>query len=232
MDRSLFFIPLIEIALRQPEPEGAMIKAFRKIEMLGREPSYTKGYKNFMSLMAEVRGNCEMQGRMSGKEVDVVIDDLIFQTAAGRFGPDEGRIDLEYLPEGLLAFLELQIQMLPVEDPKDFQVDIDIIREETTVAIVILDTQSSFQHVSDILPGAYTFALGSSRVLWEVVLEEKDLLLTKADPGRNLSLAADTGEKRKVRPTREISILGGEVVFRVFPGLESGRIEIDMRTQR
>jgi hypothetical protein len=232
MDRSLFFIPLIEIALRQPEPVGAMIKAFRKIELLGRQSSHAEGFKMFIAFMAEVNRNWEIQRHMSGKEAPVVIYDLIFQTAAGRFGPDEARIDGENLPEDLLALLELQIQILPVADPRDFPVELDIIRDETIVAIVILDTQPAFHHVSDILPGAYTFTLGSGRVLWEVVLAEKDLLLTKADPGRNLSLAADTGEKHKVRPTREISVLGGEIVFRVFPGLENGRIEIEMRTLR
>ena len=35
-----------------------------------------------------------------------------------------------------------------------------------------------------------------------------------------------------VRPTLEMVVLGGEVVFRVFPGLERGRIEIGMRPRQ
>ena len=87
-------------------------------------------------------------------------------------------------------------------------------------------------YIKDIRPGDYNFSLGSGRLLWEVTLEDKDLHLTSASPGTNLPLAADTGEKRQPTASREMSVLGGEIVIRIFPGLESGWIEILERTPR
>jgi hypothetical protein len=42
-------------------------------------------------------------------------------------------------------------------------------------------------------------------------------------------MAADTGEAGN-QPTLEEDLLDGEVVLRVFPGLEGGSMEIEMRT--
>jgi hypothetical protein len=42
-------------------------------------------------------------------------------------------------------------------------------------------------------------------------------------------LAADTGD-RAARPTREETLLDGQLIMRVFPGVERGRIELAVCT--
>ena len=83
--------------------------------------------------------------------------------------------------------------------------------------------------IGDIIPGDYVFSLGTGQLLWEVTLDEKDLFLTGTDPGKNLPLAADTDEVRRSEARREISLMDGELVVRVFAGLENGWIEIQER---
>jgi hypothetical protein len=107
--------------------------------------------------------------------------------------------------------------------------EIDIIRNSEIHATIQLDPTEPVQRIGGILPGKYTFRLGSGRLLWEVELKEKDLILKLADPGQNLKLAADTGEDRRHSPTRKMAALDGELVFRVFAGIESGWIEIETR---
>ena len=232
MSRSLYFIPLIEIALRQREPVKSIIEAFRKIESLGRKASHAEGFLMFISFMTEVSESWKMQRHLSGQAAGVVIDDLTFQIAAGILDSDEGGIDRADLPKGLLTLIKRRIRMFSVADSKDFRMELGVIRDGKIVTSVDLDTRIPSHNVSNILPGTYKFALGSGQVLWEVVLSKKVLLLSEAYSGQNLRFAADTGVRHKVHPTREKAVLGGEVVFRVFPGLERGRIEIETRNRR
>ena len=64
-------------------------------------------------------------------------------------------------------------------------------------------------------------SLSTGRRLWEGILTRSDLLCE----GRPLALAADenglAGE-----PAREIAMLSGEIVVKVYRGLESGVLEI------
>ena len=82
--------------------------------------------------------------------------------------------------------------------------------------------------VDDISPGLYTLLLDTGCVIWENVLTESDLLWAEAFPGQPLELAADTGETDN-RPTIRETLLGGEIVLRVFAGTETGRIQIETK---
>ena len=81
----------------------------------------------------------------------------------------------------------------------------------------------------DMIPGNYQLLLNTGWVLWNGALSAADLVWHEAYPERPLEMAADTGEDH-VTPTRVIELLDGELVIRVFPGIESGRLEIELRT--
>ena len=86
-----------------------------------------------------------------------------------------------------------------------------------------------FARLDNINPGFHSLSLDTGRVLWEGELTESHLLWAVAFPGEPLPMAADTGEAGN-QPTLEEDLLDGEVVLRVFPGLEGGSMEIEMRT--
>jgi hypothetical protein len=85
-----------------------------------------------------------------------------------------------------------------------------------------------FQVVESIRPGTYNFKLDTGRLLWSGPLTEKDLIWVYAFPSKDLALAADTGEAESLW-TQELRLLEDLVIIRVFPGIESGRIEIHIR---
>ena len=84
------------------------------------------------------------------------------------------------------------------------------------------------QTIRNVTPGFYEVRLNTGRVLWQADLIEEDLLWSAAFPEQALDLAADTGESFP-RITKEFTILDGEITIRVFPEIESGRIEIEVR---
>jgi len=86
-----------------------------------------------------------------------------------------------------------------------------------------------FARLDNINPGFHSLSLDTGRVLWEGELTESHLLWVVAFPGEPLQMAADTGETGN-RPTLKEDLLDGEVVLRVFPGLEGGSMEVEMRT--
>jgi hypothetical protein len=53
LSNDLFFIPIIERALRRPDVSAALREAFKSIETLGRQAPYRRGYDQFQRLMAE-----------------------------------------------------------------------------------------------------------------------------------------------------------------------------------
>ncbi len=70
--------------------------------------------------------------------------------------------------------------------------------------------------------------LDTGWVIWQGELTERDLIWMAAFPDVPLDLAADTDET-SARTTREESLLDGELILRVIPGLESGNIELEYR---
>jgi hypothetical protein len=81
------------------------------------------------------------------------------------------------------------------------------------------------KEIRNVKPAHYAARMDTGRVIWQGELTEKELIWSIAFPGEALELAADTGEPA-ARMTQEITLLNGELVIRVFPGAESGRLEL------
>ncbi len=93
---------------------------------------------------------------------------------------------------------------------------------------LVLEAPEQRRSIVSISPGDYSLMLDTGRLIWEGSLTNRDLIWSEAFPGKPLDLAADTGATQ-LQPTRQESLLGGELILRVFPGLESGRLEIEAR---
>jgi len=81
-----------------------------------------------------------------------------------------------------------------------------------------------FGVLEGVTPGVYLVRLDTGRRLWEGELGRQDLLWREAFPQEALLLAADT-EDGTQRVSREIGLLGKDVIIRVIPGRNSGRLE-------
>lgn len=105
--------------------------------------------------------------------------------------------------------------------------DLVLERNGRQVAVLNIDRLPGRAIVQGLLPGQYRVRLGTGWMLWEGGLTEQDLLWSAAFPGKALELAADT-QGLPHRPTRMIDLLDGEVILRVYPGLERGSLGIEI----
>jgi hypothetical protein len=97
-------------------------------------------------------------------------------------------------------------------------------RDGVLLARLVVEVKS-FHVLPDQVPGHYVLSMDSGRILWETELTANDLTWTGAFPGRSLPLAAATSDHED-QPSQTISLLNGEIIVNVYPGLERGRLEI------
>ncbi len=82
--------------------------------------------------------------------------------------------------------------------------------------------------MENMIPGQYRLKMETGRVIWEGLITDKDCLWRKAFPNKPLKLAADTSHHDS-RPARTISIMEGIIQLQLFPGIEAGVLEIELR---
>ena len=122
---------------------------------------------------------------------------------------------------------ELGAQILAAMD-RPLSIEIIIERNDNVVATCSFEQPFGARNVDGIAPGDYRVKLDTGCVLWEGNLSERELLWSKAFPGKPLKMAADSGQPTG-EPTREISLLDGTVILRVYAGVESGFMEIELK---
>lgn len=83
--------------------------------------------------------------------------------------------------------------------------------------------------ISGLRPADYRLRTDTGRVLWQGTLAPRDLLWAHAFPGRGLSLAAQT-HPAMTHSTREIDLMDGLLILRVYPGIEAGTLAITLRS--
>jgi len=103
----------------------------------------------------------------------------------------------------------------------------EIIIERTGESIASIPWENlPFTHeIGNLKPGTYRVKLDTGRVIWQGELTERELIWALAFEEQALDLAADTREA-PARTTREITLLNGDLIIRVFPEIESGRLEV------
>lgn len=105
--------------------------------------------------------------------------------------------------------------------------DLLISKDAGLIATIPVKPTKVEYEINNVSPAFYSFELSSGRLLWEGPVYKTDLLWTFANPGEDFRLAADTDDAPP-KPTREMILLDGEVIIRVFPGIEVGSIQIDL----
>jgi len=230
MNHDLYFVPMIARALSQADPAGALRRAFAEIEELGRQPAYARGFENFHRFMAEVQRHATSD-ELHESDVESIRALLVELTTGAFDGNEDERkavLDLVLSTPRLQAEYEQLSAVVGADGRKAKTATINLLKGAELLARIEFDRAHPRASVGRVLPGDYSLALETGRVIWEGRLAARDLLWSAAFPERALDLAADTGG-RPTTVTREEQLLGGELMLCVFPGLESGRIEVELR---
>lgn len=230
MSNDLYFIPIIAKALEQEDTEQSLEKAFKKIESLGTEPRYERGFEQFQQFMDVVNAQVKKR-RLDDLSKEDLIVGLIADLATDIFdGSDEEK-------QRVLSIIESQPQWKKEYDrlvaetaeltkrPRGIQ--ISVLRENELLESITFPEIPASKTIEHIIPGAYTIASATGRLIWEGELSGQELIWAKAYPGKPVRLAADSA-KREEKPTKEICVSDGEIIIRVFSGIENGSMEVTM----
>ena len=228
----LYFIKYIAWAYQQPDLEKAFKEAFREIVSLGQRSEYKQGFKQFMRFMAEVENNCERISRDHQNRIDDMVHELSLQLGTDQFQGDEDErsaaLDLiNSKPEWREAYESLCEE---TEKSDGFSMPLKVIVEKNGVLLdsFPLEEMTPLKVIKNVKPGNYQVKLDTGRIIWRERLVEKDLIWGYAFPEKGLRLAADTGDGDSPK-TREVVVLEGDGIIRVYPGLESGSIELEFK---
>jgi len=226
MSKDLYFIPIIADALKAPNVDEALERAFDKIRSLGRKPQYRQGLLQFEQFMHRVN---QYDEKKSGSRQETVIRTLMVELATDTFeGTDQER---QAIMEAISSRSDWEDEYRRlVEDIEQLHrtptvTKLFLLRDSKPFGSVEVSKNSLGGVIDGVTPGAYCLKLDTGRAIWQEVLAERDLLWTKAFPGQPLRAAADAGGAQ-APATRRLSVLGGEITLLVFAGLECGSIEI------
>lgn len=214
MSRDMFFIPLIDRATRQPDVASALRLAFLGIRRLGQHEGYRRGWLQFRRFMDMVAAHAETEGFPS-------------QNARSRFEPlvELTTRVLEGSPDERRSLFPKASSWLTPSDEIIDELKIEVSIDDHHVGTIPVPRGVSSGMLSGIGPGRYSLSLTTGCVLWEGNLAPPELLWRLAFPGRPLEMAAATGDIF-LEATRTETLLEGELVFHVLPGIESGRLVV------
>ena len=221
MSHELFFIPILAEALGSPDVRQALEDAFAAIEQRAGEGDYQEGYRNFQTFMLEIEAR-----RQVLQEQDVRMALLMSAADASAATPERETImgpEIRRSPELRAQYDALCEALSPYLRVPVFQ----LLRDGRPMGPVSFETGAGRRAIDDIRPGRYTLQIDTGLVLWEGELTARDLIWTEAFGGRSLELAAESGEIRR-RPARTIHVPESGVILRIFPGIESGSLEIEL----
>ena len=230
MPDSLYFIPILARALGCRPARSALRDAFVEIERLGRHPGYERGLAQFHDFMAQARDahrRAEQLNRLNEQELAI---EAAFGSSTG--SEEQRRISLG-LSRSSDAWREYELVRgeLARDEAAPFRPDIRLVCDGHTVGAVTLSEERPTASIANVVPGGYELLLGTGRVLWDGTLAAADCIWNAAFPGEPVTLAAETEHARR-HASREISLLEGELTFRIFPGIETGRLELTWRSPR
>lgn len=224
---NLFFIPILAEALRSSSPKEALLQAFRRIRELGQEEEYQEGFSQFEQFMGRAAQHQEARAEDVPAAGGDIAYELSVEIASDTFEGDkqekEAALELifsrQVWRETYERLCEEFRKQTPVVTPPTAIV---VERDGGPIAEIVLGAGRGY--IGNLRPGHYVLRTSAGRVIWRGDLTEKELLWMAAYPDRALELAASTGEEVR-EPTAE-HLLDGEVVLRIFAGIESGGVEI------
>jgi len=231
MSNNLYFIGIIAKALSQRETGESLKQAFEEIRSLGSKPEYKQGFRQFKRFMNVIKDHVKKK-HSNMLEADL-ISEMIIDMATDNF--DGNDKDKQEVLNIIKSYPQLQkeheqfVAEIKGLSRKSKGIGISVSRGNRIIGSVTFADIPASKTIYDITPGIYSIAFDTGRLIWKGELAGQDLVWARAYPGKPVKLAADTTQ-RKANPTRKISFFNGEIIIRVFAGIESGRIVIILKT--
>ena len=221
MSHELFFIPILARALSGPDVQQALADAFATIEQLQHQEGYQEGYRNFQTFLAEVRARWQAAHEQDIRRV------MLMRTADAVAETPQWE---EILASEIRRHPWLRAEndtLGEVFRPRPRVAVLQLLRDDRQIAELRFETIPGRHTITDIRPGRYALRIDTGLILWEGELTAKDLIWGQAFGGRSLELAAEAGEIQH-RPPDTIPVPQAGVTLWLFPGLESGSLEIEV----
>ena len=227
MNHNLYFIEILSKALLQRDIAKALRNAFEEIIALGSTEPYSQGFGQFQEFMEVV--NTHHKKKQCNTLLAEYINELIIDVAAELYkGSDEEQQNILNMiksrPLLRREYDKIRTEIQELTTPiKGFE--IVVCCNDKIVESVPFTALPASKTINNVAPGVYRISFETGRIIWQGELTEKNLVWAKAYPGKPVKLAADTTQ-RKTESTKEFIIFDGEIMIRVFPGIECGRIVI------
>ena len=225
MSDKLYFVPIIAEALKGPDIEEALGRAFHEIIRTGNEEQYAEGFRSFKLFMHTA---CGRHNLVSTHYICGLMAELATGTFEGTAQEAKSLLAIiSSRPEWQARYEAILRRQESADLMRNSFPVISMVSEKGPARYVSFAKGPGCQHVNDILPGNCRLELfNTGRIIWEGQLIAEELIWSEAREGENLRLAA--GEKEE-KPTREIDLLNnGDLILRIYAGTESGRIEIEL----
>ena len=221
----LYFIPILIRAFESTDVRSSMETAFREIEELGTRPEYADGYRQFETFIKAGIHSTSSEIR------DEALTSILFNLAADIFeGPDEVKsllIEKINTNPYLKSRYEQIVKDISISEEKP-PITFELERDDIIVKTIEFAEDEREHRISHIVPGLYRLYLANGRLLWEENITSHDILWEKAFPGKNFTMAADTGDVEQNASLRE-ELLDGELRLTLLPGLGSGILVITVK---
>lgn len=223
--KRLYFIPLLARAIESGDQTQAMKGAFDEIKRVGNQPGYEEGFHQFQEFIKSAILPSGEEPNEKIRSIRNAIYRIIYDLVTDTFEGDENLKDtftsaIKRNPQWNVEYERIRIEVQSFLAP-DSPIEMEILRENQVIESVRLTAETIT--VSPIFPGRYTVRFSNGRILWEGNFTAEDLIWTYAYPDQDISMAAETEDSRQ-EPVKTISLLDGEIILRIFAGLESGRI--------
>lgn len=224
MSRELYFVPILTKALAEPDVKRSLENAFASIQLLGHQKRYAEGYHNFCKFMSESYWRRQLLNEQAIRMV-------ILKCAEGTSAEMRGWEELAPIEKGQVLRFRNEHEALCQEFGR-FATGarapvVQVLCNGRKLGQVSFSTKAGRRTLDGINPGHYSLKLDSGLVIWEGQLYARDLIWTEAFGGKNLNLAAETSDIRRL-PAREVEVPEAALTLRTFAGLETGSLEIEL----
>jgi hypothetical protein len=232
-NQNLYFIRLLQKAFRSPDKKRAMRAAIDEIESKSKLAEYREGYRNFQAFLKAIdkyaSSEPEIASGLAAEIIELKMIDILTNTFQGNEKDKRAILELIKADPGLLSDYEaLKIEISEFL-PAEASIMIEIIKNGSLYTSLAYEPSSTLVSVKGITPGSYAIRLSTGLLLWEGQLQEKELIWTRAFPKEKVKAAAETKAiPRKASLSKPL--LNGEFTLEIFPGLESGAIQLSVRT--
>lgn len=202
MENDLYFIPIIEQALRKNNPKQSLVNSFAEIKELERKEEYEIGLQQFKYFMGQVVESVQYPGIQLNEKWFLHSHDS--QTNK-----------------------DIKIHHKQPSPP----LSIELVKDDLRIEQISINKIPCVIEFSRIESGNYVLRLNTGRILWAGTLSNKHLQWAKAFTDKPLPAAAQT-DKTQSYTTIDEWLLDEEILFQVIPGIETGKIKIEIQQSK